>query len=258
MRDLSIILPTCNRAVLLDRALESIAAGTKCDFEIIVVDGASTDETPGILVDWRDRLGNRLRVMTEDKREGFVRAANKGFRSARGRMLCWINDDSRPLDGALDQAVTLVGQGGPSLGFVGLFHRWHLARNVAYTTERDGNPYSLCHVRGTLYANFPVGRREVWEKLDYLDERYFLNAADPDLSLKAWHAGLRVEPALGALIDHDQAEDARRDTDAAVALADNTRLFEKWDLPPKNLDRNDFDPGRPCTLRGLRSVTSAA
>ena len=107
-------------------------------------------------------------------------------------------------------------------------------------------------MRGTLYANFAIGRRETFERLGYFDERYFLYAADPDLSLKAWHAGLRVEPAYLAYIDHDEHADDRRVVDADRGKADNERLFAKWDLPAKNPYRNDFDAACPCTLRGLR------
>jgi GT2 family glycosyltransferase len=139
-----------------------------------------------------------------------------------------------------------------------MFHRWHSLKNVAYETIHRGQSYRLCHVRGTLYANFPVGRRTTFEQLGYFDERYFVCAADPDLSLKAWHAGARVVPAYGALIDHDELTDARRAEDSAFADADNQKLFEKWDLPPVNRYRNDFDPARPCTLHGLRAVAIAA
>ena len=59
-------------------------------------------------------------------------------------------------------------------------------------------------------------------------------------------------------IDHDEVPDDRRATDASVGRDDNAKLFAKWDLPPANPVRNDFDPARPCTLRGLRTAAVAA
>ena len=56
----------------------------------------------------------------------------------------------------------------------------------------------------------------------------------------------------GCFIDHDEHADDRRALDADRGREDNQKLFAKWNLPEKNLSRNDFDPGRPCTLRGLR------
>jgi GT2 family glycosyltransferase len=253
--DLSIVLPTCNRADLLERALAAIAFTTGCRHEVIVVDGASTDHTPTVLERARYSLGDRLKVIREERREGFVRAANKGFRAATGRNLCWLNDDARPLPEALDRAVHQIDHEPPDVALVALFHHWNSTRNVAYETTQHGRVYRLCHVRGTLYANFPVGRRETFERLGYFDERYYFFAADPDLSLKAWHAGLRVVPAYGCAVDHEQRADDRRADDNPHGERDNAALFAKWDLPEKNLACNDFDPARPCTLRGLRPVT---
>lgn len=255
--DLSIVLPTCNRADLLERALAAITFTTGCRHEIIVVDGASTDHTPTVLERSKSSLGDRLKVIREDNREGFVKAANKGFRAATGRNLMWLNDDARPLPEALDLAVHQIDASTADTAFVALFHRWNSTRNVAYETVRQNRTYSLCHVRGTLYANFPVGRRETFERLGYFDERYYFFAADPDLSLKAWHAGLRVVPAHGCMIDHEQRADDRRAADNPHGETDNAALFAKWDLPEKNLTCNDFDADRPCTLRGLRAPLAA-
>jgi GT2 family glycosyltransferase len=258
MFDLSIILPTCNRAALLERALASIAGGTRCACEIVVVDGASTDHTQEVLAHASSELGDRLRVIREDRREGFVRAANKGFRAARGRNLTWLNDDARPLPGALDAATRQVDLFGDDLGLVALFHRWHSTWNVAYEAHYRGRVYRLCHVRGTLYANFALGRRDTFERLGYFDERFFVCGADPDLSLKAWHAGLRIIPAAGAMIDHDEVQDDRRTADSSRAEEDNRRLFAKWNLPARNPHYNEFDPLRPCTVRGLHTEAVAA
>jgi GT2 family glycosyltransferase len=258
MFDLSIVLPTCNRAPLLAKAIESIASTTTCNYELIVVDGASTDDTAGVLLAAKDDLGDRLRVIVEDKREGFVRGTNKGFRAATGRNLTWINDDARPIGESLDIAVQQIDSSGPDVGFVAMFHRWHSRWNIAYETQVANRKFQLCHIRGTLYANFPVGRRETYQKLGLFDERYYVCAADPDLSLKAWHAGMQVVPAFGAIIDHDEVEDDRRSADSSRGQEDNARLFAKWSLPPKNTLRNDFDPARPCTLIGINSGAMAA
>jgi GT2 family glycosyltransferase len=258
MYDLSIIIPTVNRAPLLERNLLSLIDGVRCWFEVIVVDGASNDGTSEVLEQTKQSLGDRLTVIREDRREGFVKAANKGFRAATGRNMTWLNDDARALPGALDNAVAQIYSASSDVALLAMFHRWHSTRNVAYETLHEGQMYRLCHVRGTLYANFAMGRRLTYERLGYFDERYFLYAADPDLSLKAWHAGMRIEPAYGSIIEHDEHEDARRVNDSSRGREDNEKLFAKWDLPPRNPRHNDFDPARPCTLRGLRQIQAIA
>lgn len=254
MVELSIVLPTCNRAALLEKCLASLS-GIQCSHEIIVVDGASTDGTSDVLGDAARKLGrDRLKVIREPRREGFVRAANKGFRAATGRNMTWLNDDARPLPGCLELAIQQLDEQPETVAFLAMFHRWHSEWNVAYQQEHRGAWYRLCHVRGTLYANFPMGRRRTYERLGYFDDRYFMCAADPDLSLKAWYAGLAVVPAWGAMIDHDEISDERRQVDLERARQDNAALFAKWELPPRNPYRNDFDPQRPCTLKSLSAT----
>jgi GT2 family glycosyltransferase len=256
--ELSIVVPTCERAGLLRRCLASLVAGVECEHEIIVVDGASTDGTASVLSEARSILGERLVVIREMQRGGFVRAANAGFAAARGRCLTWINDDARPLPGALDAAVGQLHRSPPGVGLLAMFHRSNATRNVAYEADQGGQRYRLFHVRGTLYANFAMGRADTFNRLGFFDQRFYVNGADPDLSLKAWHAGLRVEPAMESMIDHDEHVDARRYGDADRGAGDNAALFAKWDLPPRDPWRNTFDPAHPCTLRGLRSGNAIA
>ncbi len=258
MLDLSIVIPTCNRAHPLERLLVAIWTGVGCNYEVIVVDGASGDGTPDVLADAKRAMGGGIRIIREERREGFVRATNQGFRVAAGRNVTWINDDARPLPGSLDAAVVQMDGADVHVGILAMFHRCDATKNVAYETAQRGRPYKLMHVRGTLYANFGMARRTTWERLNYFDERYFLNGADPDFSLKVWHAGMTVEPARRSFIDHDEHAVDRRAMDSDRGRRDNESLFAKWDLPPKNADRNDFDPATPCTLRGLRQPLSAA
>jgi GT2 family glycosyltransferase len=258
MPDLSIILPTCNRAPLLGRTLACIWAFARCDYEIVIVDGASSDATPQVVQDASMWAGERIKLIREAQREGFVRAANKGFAAATGRYAMWLNDDARPVDGAIDTAVQLMDAAGDDVGLLAAYHRSGATRSVAHQVQHAGERYVTMHVRGTLYANFGIGRRDVLERLGFLDDRYFVNGADPDLSLKAWNAGLRVLPAEGVLIDHAEHNDERRAGDADQGRLDNEKLFAKWDLPPRNDSFNDFDPANPCTLRGLRQVLAVA
>lgn len=252
MIDLSIVIPTCNRAASLARCIAAVRGSTRASIEIVAVDGASDDPTPAILSAARDLMGERLQVVRENCREGFVRAANKGFRAARGKHLMWLNDDARPLPGALDTALQQLAFSPHTVGLLALFHAGRTQKNIAFEAPHLGRRFHVLHVRGTLYANFGMASRTLFERVNYFDERYFLYGADPDFSLKVWSAGLSVVPAIGALIDHDEVQDTRRAADRDRSAKDNATLFDKWDLPEPNPHMNDFDQTRPCTLRGLR------
>ena len=258
MRDLSIILPTFNRAELLDCCLTTLARNVACDYEIIVVDGASTDRTPDVLERATDLFEDRILWIREEKRQGFVRAANTGFRAADGYYVTWLNDDARPLPDAYDNAIRQLRRRPKHAGIVAMYHRWKSPQNIAFEKSINGTAYQLCHLRGTLYANFALATRKVFQDLNYFDDRYRFYGADPDFSLKAWHAGMVVAPADASFIDHDQHDDDRRLADADQAKRDKTRLFAKWDLPPVNPQQDHFNPQRPCTLEDIRRRPPAA
>ena len=136
MVELSIVLPTCNRGRLLEKCISSIVSGTKAAFELIVVDGASNDTTTATLTEAGYDLGDRLKVIREEKREGFVRAANKGFRAATGRYLTWLNDDARIHPGTLDAAIEQLAHSPPDVAFVAMFHAWHSPKCRVRTASR--------------------------------------------------------------------------------------------------------------------------
>ena len=97
-----------------------------------------------------------------------------------------------------------------------------------------GEAYSIYNVRGYPYANFGLLRRELIERLGYLDERYYFCAWDPDLALKVQlEAGLKVVGCRESLVHHEQLIDERKSADMAAIDRDNGKLFGKWGLPPK-------------------------
>ena len=107
--DLTVAICTWNRAPLLRRTLESIAAvdvPTGHTWELLVVDNASTDDTPRTLAAFRDRLP--LRVVHEP-RPGVSNARNTAVDAARGEVIVWTDDDvlvDRAWLRAYDEAIT--------------------------------------------------------------------------------------------------------------------------------------------------------
>lgn len=84
----SVLIPTYNRADLLCAAVDSVLAQTYQDFEIIVIDDGSTDDTRARL----ERYGDRVRY-EYGPHEGPAAARNRGFRAARGEYLCLLDSD---------------------------------------------------------------------------------------------------------------------------------------------------------------------
>lgn len=84
---LSVVVPVHNGAQVLDRCLESIGRSVFRDYECIIVDDASTDDSRVIA----ERQGVRLVAL--DRKGGPARARNRGAEHARGRLLVFIDAD---------------------------------------------------------------------------------------------------------------------------------------------------------------------
>lgn len=88
MVQVSFVIPTLNQARFLARCIDACLEQRIDGAEVIVVDGASTDETVSVL----RRYGDRVR-WTSRSDSGQAQAVNRGVRSARGEVIAWINSD---------------------------------------------------------------------------------------------------------------------------------------------------------------------
>ena len=86
----SVLMTTWNGAAFIAEAIASVLAQSFTDFELIVVDDGSTDETGQVLAGIGDR---RLRVLRQAMNGGVVAARNVGFAAARGRYVAALDHD---------------------------------------------------------------------------------------------------------------------------------------------------------------------
>jgi glycosyltransferase involved in cell wall biosynthesis len=84
----SVIIPTFNRSHLLEETLNSVLAQSFKDFEIIVVDDASTDGTQILLNKF-----SSLQTIVLDVNQGVSYARNRGIEVAKGRYICFLDSD---------------------------------------------------------------------------------------------------------------------------------------------------------------------
>jgi glycosyltransferase involved in cell wall biosynthesis len=111
MPRVSVIIPTHNRAHLLERAIKS-AFGAGRDVEVVVVDDASTDETPQMC---RSLAG--VRYVRAERNQKLGGARNLGILASTGDYISFLDDDDLKLPGSLDvQLDALMRQ--PEAGMV--------------------------------------------------------------------------------------------------------------------------------------------
>jgi len=87
----SVVLPTYNQAEFLPKALDSIFNQSWQDFELIVVNDGSTDETPTILANYRQRYDFTL---IHQENQKLPKTLNNGFKQAKGTYLTWTSSDN--------------------------------------------------------------------------------------------------------------------------------------------------------------------
>jgi glycosyltransferase involved in cell wall biosynthesis len=93
-------ITTYNRAALLPGAIESVLAQTFEDYELLVVDDGSTDETPDVLAQY----GDRIRVVTQPNR-GRSAVRNTAVREARAPLISFLDSDDRWAPDKLERQV---------------------------------------------------------------------------------------------------------------------------------------------------------
>lgn len=112
----SVVIPTFNRAGLLNRAVESVVAQSHEHWELIIVDDGSTDGTPKQLALWQARLKGRL-VALRQSNQGSSAARNLGIDAARGDLIAFLDSDDEFRPDKLERQVELFSLR-PNLGLV--------------------------------------------------------------------------------------------------------------------------------------------
>ena len=99
---ISIIMPAYNRAHTLPRAIDSVLRQDYPEWELIIVDDGSTDNTAEVLARYQDP---RIRVVRHDSNRGVNVAKNKGFDAMRGEWFTFVDSDDEIVPAALSTLI---------------------------------------------------------------------------------------------------------------------------------------------------------
>jgi glycosyltransferase involved in cell wall biosynthesis len=115
----SVVIPTYNRADLIERSVMSALRQTHGALDVVVVDDASTDDTPAVLARIED---SRLRVIRHERNEGQCRARNRGVRESRGRYVAFLDSDDEWLPAKIERQLTrFTGGDSPAATYTGMW-----------------------------------------------------------------------------------------------------------------------------------------
>jgi GT2 family glycosyltransferase len=238
----SIIVPVFNKAALTRQCLETIrptleGAG---EGEIIVIDNASSDDTPEML-----RAFPWARIVRNDVNLGFAGANNQGARMAHGRFLVLLNNDTLAQPGWL--AAMLAAAREPQVGAVGakllfpsglLQHAGVLTAPVRFGSlgvlpyhdlfgeKADAGPANRRRELNVVTGACLVTPKALYEELGGLDEGYWNGYEDVDYCFKVVERGLKVVYEPKAVLTHFESQSGVQRF--RKAQANTARLAERW------------------------------
>ena len=135
----SVIIPCYNLGQYLDEAVASVLAQTYQDFEILVIDDGSTDETTAAVLAGYTQPKTRVIRLAHG---GLAAARNAGIAQAAGRYLCALDADDRLEPSFLAKTVPLLDTD-PSIAFVSCWLRTFGDEEWEWTPERCDLPTLL-------------------------------------------------------------------------------------------------------------------
>lgn len=213
---LSVVVPTFEKSRLLARTLDNLAGQNRAlhaELEVVVVDDASRDETPELLLRQQERLP--LLIERPPDNEGRARARNRGWRAATGEVVLFLDDDILLQDGALNAHIRAQSER-PAV---------HLGEVVTDPSLVDSTLFRYLDTRGIMKrqpgAQVPARYlltqnvslpRAALEAVGGFDERFVAYGfEDMDLAFRLEDAaGLefyRLEGARGLHIHHHSLEE---------------------------------------------------
>ncbi len=101
---ISIVLPVYNGEQYLEESICSVLKQTIEDWELIIVDDCSEDETFSIIEKY-EKMDNRIRGIRNETNQKLPKSLNIGFSYAKGKYLTWTSDDNIFLPNALEKML---------------------------------------------------------------------------------------------------------------------------------------------------------
>lgn len=109
----SVILPTYNRADMLPRAIRSVIGQTFMDWELIIIDDGSTDDTSAVVKQFNDA---RIKYLYQENKERSA-ARNKGIEMAVGEYICFLDSDDYYLPDHLNEFFKKISESSERITF---------------------------------------------------------------------------------------------------------------------------------------------
>ena len=209
----SVIIVNYNGYKWLKLFIEHLLRTNYPNFEIIVVDNASRDQSVAFL----KNEFKQIRVIELADNTGFAEGTNKGAEVANGEILAFLNNDIEVTSNWLSQAVTkLISSDNAGavqckmmryydrkrIEAIGMIvDRYGILRNIGYD-EYDTGQYDNLREIGAASGGAMILWRRVFCEVGLFDPLYFMYYEDIDLSWRIRLAGYMILPCASSLVYH--------------------------------------------------------
>jgi len=168
----SVIIPTYNRAYLVGRAIKSILNQTYLDFEIIIIDDGSEDNTDEVVNNFSD---NRIRYIKLEKNTGAAAARNRGINEAKGDFIAFQDSDNEWLPEKLKKQMDIFEKLPSNIGV--LYSKVLRIKGDEKTLipsdkimKKEGDLYEDLIKKNFIDLPTAIVRKECLEKIGLFDE----------------------------------------------------------------------------------------
>jgi glycosyltransferase involved in cell wall biosynthesis len=168
---ITVVIPAYNRARVIKNAINSVLSQTYQNFEIVVVDDGSTDQTEQIINNKKNR-DSRIRYIKHSINQGAQAARNTGIKNACGEWITFLDSDDCLIPNSLEVRLKKA-----------IDQKINVIHSECYVIRNNNQPilFGVPPLQGNIYYQllcspgpvFPalLIAKEALKKIDYLDEK---------------------------------------------------------------------------------------
>lgn len=187
---ISVVMSTYNRAHLLPHAVESILNQSFKDFEFIIIDDGSTDNTAQILSAYK-YLDKRVKVLTNEKNRGLVYSLNRGLKAAKGKYIARMDDDDISMPWRFEYQVAFMDKN-PHVTVSGTSNKKSAPPPSPASSHSIGK-FDISDSAIISYFNVPIFHPTAMIRKDFLTEHniFYDNSYPSAEDTPFWHTIVR-------------------------------------------------------------------
>ncbi len=246
----TVVVVNWNRRELLQSCLKSLSGQTFRNFEVVVVDNGSDDESVTLVQETAGSYPVPLRLIVNSNNRGFCAANNQGFAASRSELVALLNNDAEADPGwleALERVIRTSADVGMAASKILVWEdprRIDKAGHLIYpdgqnrgrgTGQLDQGQFD--RVEETLWPDgcAAMYRRAMLDEIGGFDEEFFAYADDAELGLRGRIAGWTCLYAPGAVVRHHRGATLGLDSARRLTLIERNRVLLAVKLFPWNL-----------------------